>query len=77
MLNQNLKMYTDNDTHLNNLNNNGDDQNEQRTVNVIQREQWSNKIEYMLSVIGYVVDLGSEYNNFEYKMSRSQRTFAL
>ena len=24
-----------------------------------EREQWSNKIEYMLSVIGYVVDLGS------------------
>lgn len=24
-----------------------------------QREVWSNKIEYMLSVIGYVVDLGS------------------
>ena len=23
------------------------------------REQWSNKIEYMLSVIGYVVDLGN------------------
>ena len=24
-----------------------------------QRDQWANKIEYMLSVIGYVVDLGS------------------
>lgn len=24
-----------------------------------KRDQWSNKLEYMLSVIGYVVDLGS------------------
>ena len=24
-----------------------------------ERDQWSNKLEYMLSVIGYVVDLGS------------------
>ena len=63
MLNQNLKMYADNDTHLSNIsnqNNNRDDQNEQQIVSNIQREQWSNKIEYMLSVIGYVVDLGSE-----------------
>ena len=27
-----------------------------------EREQWSNKVEYMLSVIGYVVDLGSKTN---------------
>ncbi len=26
-----------------------------------ERDQWSNKLEYMLSVIGYVVDLGSLY----------------
>lgn len=26
-----------------------------------ERDVWSNKIEYMLSVIGYVVDLGSIY----------------
>lgn len=26
---------------------------------VTQRDVWTNKIEYMLSVIGYVVDLGS------------------
>lgn len=25
----------------------------------VEREQWNNKIEYMLSVIGYVVDLGN------------------
>ena len=28
------------------------------------RDEWANKVEYMLSVIGYVVDLGSEYKNF-------------
>jgi hypothetical protein len=25
-----------------------------------ERDQWANRVEYMLSVIGYVVDLGSE-----------------
>lgn len=42
----------------------GEEQVNQRTVEHDQqltenREQWSNKVEYMLSVIGYVVDLGS------------------
>ena len=32
-----------------------------------QRDQWTNKIEYMLSVIGYVVDLGSIQNYFVFK----------
>lgn len=29
-------------------------------VNVKERDQWANRAEYMLSVIGYVVDLGSK-----------------
>lgn len=29
------------------------------TSSKVPREQWNNKIEYMLSVIGYVVDLGN------------------
>lgn len=32
---------------------------EKLSPNVEKREQWSNKVEYMLSVIGYVVDLGN------------------
>lgn len=27
-----------------------------------ERDQWANRFEYMLSVIGYVVDLGSKQN---------------
>jgi hypothetical protein len=30
------------------------------------RDQWSNKVEYLLSVIGYVVDLGSKYNSLKF-----------
>jgi hypothetical protein len=32
---------------------------EKLSPNMEKREQWSNKVEYMLSVIGYVVDLGN------------------
>lgn len=30
----------------------------------VPRDLWTNKVEFLLSVIGYVVDLGSGYSNF-------------
>ena len=30
-----------------------------KSLNIDKRDEWTNKVEYMLSVIGYVVDLGN------------------
>jgi hypothetical protein len=35
------------------------------SIEITERDQWSNKLEYMLSVIGYVVDLGS-WHSFQF-----------
>ena len=36
-----------------------EDDEDAEVVRLKKRDQWSNKMEYMLSVIGYVVDLGN------------------
>lgn len=56
--------YVDDYTNLNNnniakINNKSLTNNGNGSIGNVSRDQWTNKIEYMLSVIGYVVDLGN------------------
>lgn len=61
--NNNINNCVNNNSHNKiELKNNNDTVNielhETNSNTVKSRDEWSNKIEYMLSVIGYVVDLG-------------------